>query len=159
MDTSVAAPPQSGSSRAFLAVIAGAALLVVAGIMVAVGITHTHQATRYPPNSPQKTVQRYLNLLQNGKTDRAYQLAQIDGFDGGLMTLAEFDQQFASWGQTSHQVTLDSTTVDGGNAVVNVQISSFSGGPLGATTDSNRVTFTLIKSNGRWLVTGPSYLS
>jgi hypothetical protein len=158
LETSVAAPRWSGWSAAFVAVIAGAVLLTVAGIIVAIVVTHNQGTTRYAPDSPEGAVQRYLNLLQDGKTDQAYRLTQIDGFDGGVMTRAEFNQQFASWSQTSHQVTLNSTTVSGGDATVTVQISSFSGGPFGTSTDSTRVSITLTKTGGRWLITGPPYL-
>lgn len=158
METSVAAPRRSGWNVAFVAVVAGAVLLIVAGIIVAIVITHNQGTARYDPASPQGTVQRYLNLLQNGKTDQAYRLTHITDFAGHVMTRAEFTQQFASWSQTSHQVTLDSTTVSGRDATVTVQISSFSGGPFGTSTDSTRVSITLSKTGGRWLITGPPYL-
>jgi hypothetical protein len=158
MDATIAAPRQSGWSRPFLAVIGGAALLIVAGIVVAVVVAHNRGTTQYSAGSPQGTVQRYLTLLQAGNTDRAYRMTQLPEFGVGLMTRADFNQQFSSWGQTAHQVTLDSTRVSGSEASVTVQISSFSGGPLGASSNSNRVTFTLNRVHGRWLITGPTYL-
>jgi hypothetical protein len=160
MEASAVTSRRSPWGRAFLAVIGGAVLLLLAGIVIAAVLAHTKQAVTYRPNSPEGTVQRYLNLLQDGKLDQAYRMTQITDYGpGGTMTRAMFDQQFASWSQTSHQVTLlDPTTVGRGEATVPVQISSFSGGPLGASTDSNRVVFTLTKSGGHWLITGPPYL-
>lgn len=159
MEASTATPRRSPWTPAFLAVIGGAVLLIVAGVILAVILSHTQQAVTYPANSPEGTVQRYLNLLQSGKLDQAYRMTQITDYGPeGTMTRAEFAQQFASWSQSSHQVTLDSTTSGQGEASVTVQISSFSGGPFGASSDSNRVVFTLTKTSSRWLITGPPYL-
>lgn len=159
MEASVATPRRSLWAPGLIAIIAGAVLLIVAGIVLAAVLSHTRQTVTYPPNSPAGTVQRYLTLLQNGKTDQAYRLTRISDYGPvGTMTRAEFAQQFASWSQTSHQVTLDSTSVSRQDATVTVQISSFSGGPFGASSESNRAVFTLVKDIGRWLITGPPYL-
>lgn len=160
MEASAATPRRSPWGWAFLAVMGGAVLLLVAGIILAAVLSHNEQTVTYQLTSPEGTVQRYLNLLQSGKVDAAYRMTQITDYGpGGTMTRAMFDQQFAGWSQTSHQVTLlDPVTVSRGAASVPVQISSFSGGPLGASTDSNRVVFTLTKSGRRWLITGPPYL-
>lgn len=158
MEASVAAPRRSPWNLPFLAVIGGAILLLIAGIVLSVVLSHSEQTVTYRPNSPQRTVQRYLNLLQSGKTDAAYSLTDITNFGPGTMSRAQFDQQFASWSGTSHQVTMGSTMVAGRSATVTVEISSFSGGPFGASTGSNRVAITLEKIGGRWLVTGPPYL-
>lgn len=159
MEASVATPRRSPWAPGFLAVIAGAVLLIVAGIVFAAVLSHSSHTVTYAPNGPQGTVQRYLNLLQSGKTDQAYRLTRISDYGPmGTISRAQFAQQFASWSQTSHQVTLNSTTAAHRDATVVVQISSFSGGPFGASTDSNRVVFTLSKIGGRWLITGPPYL-
>jgi hypothetical protein len=147
-----------GWEWAFLAVFGGAVLLVVAGVILAVVIAHNEGVTSFPRNSPEGTVQRYLRLLQCGNTDRAYTMTEIADFGPGAMSRAQFDQQFASWSQTSHQVSLQMTTLQKGSASVAVEISSFSGSPFGASSNSTRVIFTLIRSGRGWLITGPPYL-
>lgn len=159
MEASIATPRRSPWAPGFLAIIAGAVLLIVAGIVLAAVLSRTEQTVTYAPNSPEGTVQRYLNLLQSGKIDAAYRLTRISNFGPeGTMNRAEFAQQFAAWSQTSHQVTLDSTVVSRRDATVVVQISTFSGGPFSASSNSNRAVFTLSKIGGRWLITGPMYL-
>lgn len=157
MEAGIAAPPHSPWGWAFLAVIAGAVLLMGAGIALAAVRAHSQQAA-YRPASPEGRVQRYFNLLQSGKTDQAYDMTAIADYGSGFMTRWEFHQQFDSWSQSSHQVTLESTTVAGGHASVTVDISSFSGGPFGASAGSNRVTITLDKTQKGWIITGPPYL-
>lgn len=158
MATTVVAPRRSRSGWPFLAIIAGAVLLMLAGIVVAVIVSHNEAATTYDPSTPEGTVQRYLSLLQSGKTDQAYGMTRLTDYGGQLVDRARFHEMFDNWGQNSHQVTLNSTTLSHSHASVRAEISSFSGGPFGASTDSSPVTFTLFKTGGRWLITGPSYI-
>lgn len=137
---------------------AGVAVLLVAGVIVAV-VASNQKAASYAPNSPEGTVQRYLTYLQNGEVDKAYDIGDLQyGPTGERMSRADFHQQFDSWSQTSHRVTLVRSMRSGNEATVTVDISSFSAGPLGSSNQTQRTTFTLVRQGKGWRITGPNYL-
>ena len=127
-------------------------------LLVLVGGVTSYAARRgdtaYPAGSPEATLSAYLRLLQDGQVDRAYALVS----PAMGVTPPDFHQQYDTWGQQSHRVTLVRSTVAGGSASVTVDITTFSAGPFGASDDTSRQTFTLAHGRGGWRVTGPVYL-
>jgi len=154
------------SLRPFQALVAGVAVLLLAGVAVAVIVSRQPAAT-FPPDSPQAAVADYLRLLQNGQVDEAYALtafepAPIPAPYGppylAPTTREGFHQAFDAWSQTPHQVVLLRSSVTGDRASVTVEIATFSPDVLGGGDRRSQQTFTLIRQDGAWRITGPSYL-
>ena len=137
--------------RSLLVLLGGAAALLAAGVVVAL-VAVRQPETAYPAHSPQGTVATYLRLLQDDKVDTAYALVAMD------MDRERFHEQFATWSQTPHRVTLLQAGTSGPDASVTVEIAAFSAGPFGASDRTSRQTFTLVRQGGAWRITGPEYL-
>ncbi|GAC1474107.1 MAG: hypothetical protein PVSMB7_28810 [Chloroflexota bacterium] len=150
-DTEGAAQTNTGLGRSFWLLIGAVGLLLIVGIVVAVVGTRSN-GTSYPANSPEGTVQRYVVLLQSGKVDRAYAMTDL------IDTRQEFHNQFDSWNKDSHRVTLVHTYKHGSEASVTVDVGTFSGGPYGASDNTQRTTFTLQRHGVGWRIVGPEYL-
>ncbi|HEX6509278.1 MAG TPA: hypothetical protein VF221_16750 [Chloroflexota bacterium] len=151
IETPAAEQQRQATNRSLWILLIGVVVLLFAGIATAVVVSRGGPAVK-PAGTPTGTIQRYMALLQNGEVDRAY--AMTSRWEDRRI----FHDEFDSWSQSSHRVTLVRSTVDGSNAAVTVDISSFSGGPFGAAEDTNRVTFPLMRHGKRWLVTGSDYL-
>ena len=115
-----------------------------------------------------RDVADYLRLLQNGQVDEAYALtafepAPIPAPYGppylAPTTREGFHQAFDAWSQTPHQVVLLRSSVTGDRASVTVEVATFSPDVLGGGDRRSQQTFTLVRQNGAWRITGPSYLS
>jgi hypothetical protein len=144
--------------RSLLVLLGGAGALLAAGVVVAL-IAVRQPETAYPAHSPQATVATYLRLLQNGQVDTAYPLVQWQPLRSGQcchMDREQFRQQFDYWGQTPHRVTLLQTGTSGPDASVTVEIATFSAGPFGASDQTCRQTFRLVRQGGAWRITGDS---
>ncbi len=142
--------------RSLLILAAGTALLLLCGTVV--GLAAGHQSPpAYPRNSPQAAVATYLRLLQNGQVDAAFQMTDFGGW-GTTMSLDNFHQQYDTWSQRAHRVTLVQSQLTGDTASITVDISTFSGGAFGASDQTSRQTFTLERLSKGWLITGPEYI-
>ena len=137
--------------RSLLVLLGGAAALLAAGVVVAL-VAVRQPETAYPAHSPQGTVATYLRLLQDGKVDTAYALVDMD------IDRERFHEQFDSWSQRPHRVTLLQAATSGSDASVTVEIAAFSAGAFGASDRTSRQTFTLVRQGGAWRITGPEYL-
>ena len=137
--------------RSLLVLLGGAGALLAAGVVVAL-VAVRQPETAYPAHSPQGTVATYLRLLQDGKVDTAYALVAMD------MDRERFHEQFDTWSQTPHRVTLLQAGTSGPDASVTVEIAAFSAGAFGASDRTSRQTFTLVRQGGAWRITGPEYL-
>ncbi len=155
MDTTVNAVPEATDTtpprRWLWPLVAVMAFLLIAAFVAATVLARTGEVT-YPKNSPQSTVQRYVRLLQDGRVDEAYNLTD------SWMERQEFHDSFDGWSNQSHTVTMAGASKHGDEAVVTVDISSFSAGPFNTSTDTNRTTFTLTRYGKVWLISGPDYL-
>ena len=137
--------------RSLLVLLGGAGALLAAGVVVAL-VAVRQPETAYPAHSPQGTVATYLRLLQDGKVDTAYALVAMD------IDRERFHEQFDTWSQTPHRVTLLQAGTSGPDASVTVEIAAFSAGAFGASDRTSRQTFTLVRQGGAWRITGPEYL-
>jgi hypothetical protein len=156
------------SLRPFQAVVAGVVVLLLAGVTMTIIIARLPAAT-FPADSPQATVASYLRLLQSGQVDEAYALTAFEPTPapppygapypvGAPMTREAFHQAFDAWSQTPHQVVLLRSSVSGNNASVTVETATFSPDLFGGGDRRSQQTFTLVRQNGAWRITGPSYL-
>lgn len=149
---------QTTGWRSTMFLVCGVIALLIVGIVVAI-IASRRPAATFPPDSAPGTVARYLRLLQDGKVDQAYGMTDISlGPETFPETRSDFHQQFDSWGQTSHRVTLLRTHVAGTSASVTVQIAAFNGNVLGGSDQTSEQTFTLMRRGKTWRITGPPYL-
>lgn len=134
----------------------------VLGALAAVGLTLAffslrQPATSYPKGSPEHAVATYLNYLQQGNIDRAYAMTNFSPSAAPGDPRSNFHQQWDGWNARSHRVTVVRTSRFGNGASVTVDVEAFSGGPLGASSTTNRVTFTLQHERGVWRITGPVF--
>ena len=144
--------------RSLLVLLGGAGALLAAGVVVAL-IAVRQPETAQPAHSPQATVATYLRLLQNGQVDTAYPLVQWQPLRSRqccYMDRGQFRQQFEYWGQTPHRVTLLQAGTSGSDATVTVEIAVFSADAFGASDQTCRQTFRLVRQGGAWRITGDS---
>jgi hypothetical protein len=141
--------------RSLLVLLGGAGALLAAGVVVAL-VAVRQPETAYPAHSPQATVATYLRLLQNGQVDTAYPLVAFSRRSEQCchMDREQFHQQFDTWSQTPHRVTLLKAGTSGPDASVTVEIATFSAGAFGASDQTCRQTFTLVRQGGAWRITG-----
>lgn len=141
--------------RSMVVLLVGAVGLLVAGVIVAI-VSSDRPATTFPVGSPEATVATYLRLLQNGQVDEAYTMT---AFTQPTITREDYHQRFEYWTQQPHRVTLLRTSTTGDQATVTVETSTFRPGLFEADDSTVQQTFTLVRRQGNWLITGPDYLN
>jgi hypothetical protein len=134
----------------------------VLGALAAVGLTLALFALRqpaksYPKGSPEHAVATYLDYLQQGNVDGAYDMTSFSPSAESGDPRSNFHQQWDGWNARSHRVTVVRTSRFGRGASVTVDVEAISGGPIGASGTTNRVTFTLQREHGAWRITGPAF--
>ena len=145
--------------RSLFMILAGAGVLLVIGVVVAV-LSIRQPETAFAPGSPEGAVSTYLQLLQNGQVDQAYAMTS---FEMGppyyeSMTREQFHQQFDAWSQAPHRVTLLRSSSSGSQASVTVEISTFQPDLFASADRTFQQTFTLTQRDVAWVITGPGYL-
>ncbi|MCL4508691.1 MAG: hypothetical protein M1296_04090 [Chloroflexi bacterium] len=146
--------------RSTAALFGGAAVILVAGIVVALIAGRQPEAT-VAPDSPAGAVATYLRLLQRGQFDDAYAMTAFSSAAKGPayeMTHDGFVQQYSHWSEQPHRVTLIRATTTSDHANVVVEISTFEPGPFGPSDRSSQQIFTLERRDATWRITGPVYL-
>jgi len=140
--------------RSVLGLLGVSIVLLLAGVVVAIAASRQPEKT-YPPGTPEAVVADFIRLVEAGKLDEAYELMAIPG-----LSRERFDEQVdpAYRNESSRRVTLIGSDVNGGNATVDVAISTLSyTDALDVSEYTNRQTYHLRRENGRWLITGPRY--
>ncbi len=144
--------------KPLLVLLAGAGLLLVVGMVVALIAARQPEAS-FPPNTPEATVTTYLRLLQNGQVDEAFAMTALEAgppfFEN--MTRERFHERFDAWSQSPHRVTLLRSSVSGDKASVTVEISTFRPDLFPAADRTAQQTFTLTQREGSWVITGPAF--
>lgn len=140
--------------RSLLILIGSTILLLVMGIAMALAAGGQSPAA-YPRTSPQAAVSTYLRLLQSGQVDAAFQMTDFGDVN---MSAISFHQQYDTWSQQSHRVSLVQAQVHSDTASVTVDLATFAGGAFGASDQSNRQTFMLERFAEGWHITGPEYI-
>jgi hypothetical protein len=149
--------------RSLVILIGVVVALLLAGGVFAVVASRQPEAS-FPPGSPEETVATYLRLLQDGRLEEAHALTAFEqpreGHGPG--TREGFVERFERWSETPHRVTLLRASTAGDSATVTVEISAFRpgtvGGPFSAPESTAQQTFTLVRRDGAWRITGPTYL-
>ena len=149
--------------RWLVVLVGGVLALLLAGVVFAVVASRQPEAS-FPPGSPEEAVATYLRLLQDGRLEEAHAMTAFEApRDGhGPATREGFVQRFEHWSETPHRVTLLRSSTTGDRATVTVEISAFrgdrAGGPFNAPEWTSQQTFTLVRWEGAWRITGPTYL-
>ena len=139
---------QSGSS--WWLVIVGVGLATLVAVSVVVALLGGSEAALLPKDTPEGTVQRYLQAMEAGDFREAHSY-----LGAGLTGVCDY-QQFRSstgWFESAEQrITLeDSEDLDGGGVEVRVRVTRFSvNPPFGSRESSYTQPFTLVQEEGLW---------
>ncbi|MFC1910191.1 hypothetical protein ACFLXC_02710 [Chloroflexota bacterium] len=151
------------SSRALIGFGAGILVLIIIAVVLVLTLGQA-TAPLLPDNTPQGTVQRFMQVIQEKNYVQAYEYLIIPTtIDGKPIPTQTFDMWVRSteWAANSTwKASLGKTTVTGtNNASVEIMVEVFrSSGPFENPVRSNTVTFFLQKHNDKWLITSPTDL-
>lgn len=130
------------------------AFLVIAVVLVAAsaGVVVANRSTpTLDPDTPEATVQQYLQAVLDGDFPAAADLlagsSDCDTSDVAQAYLPE-----------SARIVLDRTTVDGDRAVVTLDVADGGGGPFGDSGYSRTERVSLALEDDAWKITGSSWL-
>ncbi len=143
------------SNRFLLGFGIGLAVLVLVTIVLVV--TSGGHVTTYPENTPEGTVQRFLQALQAGDYQKAFGYTQVVE-NGKLLTVQDLMPYVVrppGYPTTSWRATLGKTTTTGNTSIVEVivDIMQPQGAPFGNPVNSQTVPFNLTFINGAWYIT------
>jgi hypothetical protein len=153
------------SNRILLGFGIGIAALVIITIVLVFTLGQK-AAPLLSENTPEGTVQRYLQAIQDKDYTKAY------SYIAPIPTPTDYPkgyppaQSFEYWIQSAQnaannnwRATLGKTIINGDNATVGIKVEVFrSGGLFNNPVYSNNVTFSLKKVNNLWLITSPTEL-
>ena len=153
------------SNRILLGFGIGIAVLVI--ITIVLVFTLGQKATPLLSEfTPEGTVQRYLQAIQEKEYTKAYSYILPAPTPTDYPKGYPLPQSFEYWMQSaqnaanlSWRATLGQTVVSGDNATVGVKVEVFrSGGLFDNPIHTNNFTFSLKKVNNTWLITSPTEL-
>ncbi|HNP16709.1 MAG: hypothetical protein KF739_00500 [Cryobacterium sp.] len=134
--------PTGKPDRTLLVIVSVIAAVVVLALIV---VFTRGAPAALDPSTPQGVVQSYSQAVIAGDRTTAMDLLTA--------TVREKCDRADPYPTTSQRVTLVSTTVTGHNAVVQVSISSNSGGgPFGGSEYQSEGRFTLVSEGGSWRI-------
>jgi len=149
------------SSRTLIGFGIGIAIVIIVAVVLVLTLGQT-TVPLLPDNTPQGTVQRYLQAVQEKDLVNAYNYLVIPentSIDGRPIPEQPFDfwvRSAENAADSTWKATLGKTTVTGEKASVEVLVEVFrSRGPFENPVRSNITTFFLQKQNGEWLITSP----
>lgn len=136
---------RNGPNRVLaLLVSAVLALAVIAGVVVS-----NRSAPALDPETPEGTVQRFLQLVVDGDQAAASEL---------LASSSDCDAaEFVDY-PNSTRIVLDHVTVTGDTAVVRVDVTEGAGDPFGGSGWTHTERLTLVREDGAWKVSGSPWL-
>jgi hypothetical protein len=150
------------SSRKWLIIFAIVMGILVAATVSLVLLTKEKEVALLPEDTPQGLVQHYLIAVQEKNYQKAYNYlsfepAQKNETYGDWLRMVTGEPQISN--QAVWKATLGKTTQNEDNATVEVIIDTFHpGGPFGDPLRSETIIFQLIKIDGKWLITSPTYI-
>ena len=145
----------------------GSAILVLIILTVVLVLTIGQgSSASLPENTPQGTVQRYLQAVQDKDYTKAYGYlapSPTPAPDGVKVPPPETYEFFVMSAQNANSTTwkadLGKVTETGSTASVEVTVEVFRPqGPFGSPVSTHNVTFLLQKSGNNWLITTPTDL-
>ena len=128
------AQPRSRPSRTTVIVVAVGALLLLALVLV---VTQRGTA-QFPPDSPEATVQTFLQSVADGEPDTTVLAGDCD--DGRL-----------DIGDAGLRVVITDAAVSGDTATIDVRITERYGGPFGDGYNHDE-TYRLVRTADGWLI-------
>ena len=125
--------------------VAGAAGAVIVVVVLALA----REPVQLDPNTPEGTVQEYLQAISDEDYDRAFEVLDPESFggcDAGDLARHTQGEQFSA------NLEKPKTSNEGTTAVVAVNMRFGEGGPFGSGWESWE-TFSLINRDGFWWIT------
>lgn len=126
---------------------AGIGLIVIALVVVAL----VRKPVQLDPDTPEGTVQEYLQAISDEDYEGAFEMLAAEEFDGCVPS--DIARYLPSEPFTAGLEPGDATPPDDQAAFVNVRIRFGSGGMFGSGWDTWE-SFQLVSSDGFWWITG-----
>lgn len=139
-------------SRANRILLIALAAIVVLAVVAAV-VSATRPTAELEAGSPEATVQAYVDATLAGRVDEAARLLDPAGECG----VEDLQRSTGMGMQMARVVLVDSATEgsgEGSTATVQVELVYASGGPFDTSEYRDKHTYRLVRSDGRWLLTG-----
>ena len=143
----------NGPDRTVIAIGGGVLSIVVLAVVIVLAFGKP-EVTAYPANTPEGTVQRYLQAAYDGDDEAARELLS-DRADGEMSRdpiTGLFCQQ-----SDGHQVRIASVDVGDTRATVRLQIEDVSGSGLGFDRYSWERSVVLVFEGGGWKIDEPYF--
>jgi hypothetical protein len=148
-------PAAPGHDRFLLAIVAGALLLVVVGVVVVVPFGRPRPAPPADPSSPAGVVQQYVEAVRAGDLERARGYltrearAQVEARDRSSPYRPSVDD--------NARIVVDTVSTTDTTAEVKVAISRFyaRSNPFSSSTSHYDVPVRLIREDGAWRISQP----
>ena len=131
----------------------GAAIVILAGAAMLVALlVEPGSTTDYPPDSPEGTTQRYLQLLQDRDFDAAYEMLSESARDE--VSIADFRamHRWSYWEDYQQRIRLSDVEVDGDRARVTVTVERTYGTGIGTSRYSFTRTIPLVREADEWKI-------
>jgi hypothetical protein len=144
----------------------GSAILVLIIVTVVLVLTLGQSGSaNLPENTPQGTVQRYLQAVQDKDYAKAYRYLapqptpSPDGIKPPPQTYEFFVMSAQNANDATWKANLGKVTETGSNSSVEITVEVFRPqGPFGSPVNTHNVTFFLQKTGSNWLITAPTDL-
>lgn len=146
------------SNRWLIAVGAFVGILVIVGVVV--GLSMSRQATPLAEDTPEGTVQRFLQAIEGEDLARAYGYLAAEAREKKSFEEFRRELSFRSRELEQKQVLLEKSRVFDGMAEVVITITEFRpSGPLTFQTSeySFSSVFSLRRESGKWLISEANY--
>jgi len=155
----------NSSNRVLVGFGIGIAVLVIITIILVFTLGQK-SAPLFSENTPEGTVQRYLQAIQDREYTKAYSyitpVPTPTDYPKGYPPPQSFEywmQSAQNSANTNWRATLGQTVISGDTATVGIKVEVFrSQGLFNNPIHSNAVTFSLKKVNNLWLITSPTEL-
>jgi hypothetical protein len=149
------------SSRALIifGIVLTALIVVTVVLVLTLGQKNPPQLAE---NTPQGTLQRYLQAIQDKDYQTAYKYlipTSIKNPDNSSLTYEQWLNTSRNFGDTTWKAYLGQVNTTGDTASINLNVDVFQvNGLLSNPVNSHTVTFVLKQSNGQWRILSPTDL-
>jgi hypothetical protein len=142
-----------------IAIVAGALLLIAAGIGAVLVVGRAPRSAPADPTSPEGVVQAYVEAIRAGDADRAYEL--LSRTAKATTSAQEYRQRFPRSQpstESGQRVLIETVEVGEDAAEVRVTFSRFSARPepFSAGTYHRAVNVRLVREDGAWRIGQPA---
>lgn len=145
---------QSASSRWLAAIASFAAVLVIVSVLISI-LAGNGNSDLLPADTPEGTVQRYLQALADDDVAAAYGYMSADLKDECSL---ELFLQTSFWREQNFGAALSRTVNIDGRSIVNVEITEQGNNlPFGQGQYTFTTSFTMALENGEWCIAEPPW--